>query len=522
VKRFQLLLACWLVSHASWSAAGDYDLIIDNARIVDGTGNPWYHNDIAIAGDRIAGIGDFGSATATVRIDGTGLYATPGFIDTHSHTSDALLDKDRSNVPGLLSQGITAVLINPDGGGSADITGQVAELRQHGTGVNVGLFIPHGDVRKSVMGMADRAPTDNELNQMQDLVRQGMTAGAFGLSSGTFYAPGSFAANDELVALVKEVATFGGAYNSHIRDESNYSIGVEAAVEEVIEVGRQTGAPVVVTHIKALGPPVWGMAEVLTRNIEQARTDGVQVYTDQYPYIASHTSLEAALLPRWAFDGGRDATVARLTDLNQRAKLEVAMAENLARRGGPERIQFSRAPETPAIVGLTLKAWADQQETDAISAAINLLVQGRPNIISFNMSDSDIETFMRAPWNMTASDGRNPPWLEGSPHPRGFGSFPRKIHHYVLEEQVITLPDAVRSMTSLPAQVYQIEQRGLLQPGYYADITLFDIDEIKDNATFENPWQYSSGVEHVIINGGVAWSNGELTKDRHGRVLQRN
>jgi N-acyl-D-amino-acid deacylase len=520
VKR--LLLACWLACHASWSTAADYDLIIENARIIDGSGNPWFHDDIAIAGDRIAGIGDYGAGSAITRIDGTGLYATPGFIDTHSHTSDALLDKDRGDVPGLLSQGITAVLINPDGGGSAAIADQVATLRQHGTGVNVGLFIPHGDVRRAVMGMADRAPTANELAQMQDLVRQGMLAGAVGLSSGTFYAPGSFAANDELVALMKEVARFGGAYNSHIRDESNYNIGVEAAVEEVIEVGRQTGAPVVVTHIKALGPPVWDMAEVLTRNIEQARRDGVQVYTDQYPYIASHTSLDAALLPRWAFDGGWQATMARLTNLNQRAEVEAAMRENLARRGGAERIQFSRAPETPAVIGLTLQAWADQQETDAISAAIDLLLQGRPSIISFNMSNNDIETFMRAPWNMTASDGRNPPWLEGSPHPRGFGTFPRKIHHYVLEQHIITLPDAIRSMTSLPAQVYRIAQRGLLQPGYYADITLFDIDVIKDNATFENPWQYSSGIEHVIINGGIAWSNGEITQDRHGRVLQRD
>jgi N-acyl-D-amino-acid deacylase len=520
VKRACLLLACWLVCQASWSAAAEYDLVIDNVRIIDGSGNPWYRNDIAIAGDRIAGIGDYSTAMAITRIDGTELYAAPGFIDTHSHTADALLDRQRSDVPGLLSQGITAVLINPDGGGSTDIASQIATLREHGTGVNVGLFLPHGEIRKQVMAMADRGPTDSELNRMRDLVRQGMLAGAFGLSSGTFYAPGSFAANDELIAIMKEVAIYGGAYNSHIRDESNYSIGVVAAVEEVIDVGRRTGAPVVVTHIKALGPPVWGMAEVLTRNIEQARREGVQVYTDQYPYIASHTSLDAALLPRWAFDGGWPATVARFSDLNQRPELEAAMAENLARRGGADRIQFSRAPETPAIVGQTLQAWADQKETGAITAAINLLLQGRPGIISFNMSDADLETFMRAPWNMTASDGRNPPWLEGSPHPRGFGTFPRKIRKYVLEQQIITLPDAVRSMTSLPAQVYQIHQRGLLKQGYYADITLFDLDEIKDNATFESPWQYASGIQHVIINGGVAWSNGQLTQVRHGRVLQ--
>lgn len=517
MNKFLTAILC-MAAHST--TAEQIDIIIDDVRILDGTGNPWYQADIAVSGEKVLGIGDYGDEEAATRIDGSGLYAAPGFIDTHSHASNALVDADRSHVPGLLSQGVTTVFINPDGGGTAFLGAQANSLQQAGTSVNVAMFIPHGAVRKTVMGDADRAPTETELAQMQALVKRGMEVGAFGLSSGTFYAPGSFSENSELIALSEVVAEYGGAYQSHIRDESNYNIGLEASVNEVIEVGKHTGIPVVITHIKALGPPVWGLSETVTRNIEQARADGIEVYTDQYPYIASHTSLHAALLPRWAFDGGREAVVQRLRDESVLPRLRKDMEENLARRGGPDRIQFSRAPDQPQIIGQTLKVWADNQEQDYITAAIEILKIGTPSIISFNMSDNDIETFMRAPWNMTASDGRHPVWKVGAPHPRGFGSFPRKIRHYVLERKVVTLPDAIRSMTTLPAQVYKVHDRGQLKAGYFADITLFDLDTISDRATFDNPWQLSEGVHTVIVNGEVAWQNNE-TKGKHGIVLHR-
>jgi len=496
-----------------------YDLVLRNAHIIDGTGNPWYRADIGIRGDRIVEIGDLSAAASRSSIDAEGLIAAPGFIDTHSHTSDALTSDDRSAAPGLLTQGITTVLINPDGRGSVDLLEQRHGLLKDGLGVNVGQYVPHGSVREAVLGMADRAPSGAELKAMQALVRAGMEAGAFGLSSGTFYAPANFSDNAELIALGKVVAEFGGAYNSHIRDESNYSIGLEAAVEEVIEVGRQTGIAVVVTHIKALGPPVWGLSERVISQIRKARNEGVQVYTDQYPYLASQTSLSAALLPRWAFEGGRQATLRRFDDMELRSKLIADMQTNLDRRGGAKRIQFSRSAATPEVLGMTLEAWAQRNEQPVLDAAIDLLRQGNPGIVSFNMHGDDLEAFMRAPWNMTASDGSYPVWGVGAPHPRAFGSFPRKIRHYVLDQQVVTLPDAIRSMTSLPAQVYRVPERGLLKPGFVADIVLFDLKRIRDKATFEASWQLSEGIVHVVIGGKFALQDELVSEHKRGQIL---
>jgi N-acyl-D-amino-acid deacylase len=353
------------------------------------------------------------------------------------------------------------------------------------------------------------------------LVKAGMEVGAFGLSSGTFYAPASFSNNDELIALAEVVAQFGGAYNSHIRDESNYSIGLQAAVAEVIEVAEQAKIPGVITHIKALGPPVWGMAEAVVAQIRAARLSGVQVYTDQYPYLASQTSLAAALLPRWAFEGGREAMLRRFNDPEDKTRLLADMQTSLDRRGGADRIQFSRSAETPQAIGLTLEIWARQTEQSVLDAVIELLRDGNPGIVSFNMNPDDVAVFMRAPWNMTASDGSYPVWGVGAPHPRAFGSFPRKIHQYVNEDPVVTLEDAIRSMTSLPAQVYRFKERGLLKVGFIADVVAFDFNEIEDHATFTAPWQLSSGVHHVLIGGEFALKDGQVLEPRWGRLLDR-
>nr|NIP60357.1 amidohydrolase family protein [Gemmatimonadota bacterium]NIR80776.1 amidohydrolase family protein [Gemmatimonadota bacterium]NIT90296.1 amidohydrolase family protein [Gemmatimonadota bacterium]NIU33376.1 amidohydrolase family protein [Gemmatimonadota bacterium]NIU37665.1 amidohydrolase family protein [Gemmatimonadota bacterium] len=380
---------------------------------------------------------------------------------------------------------------------------------------------PHGAVRREVLGMADRAPSPGELDRMRALVRRGMDEGAFGLSSGPFYAPGSYSDTEELVALAEVAAERGGVYTSHVRDESNYTIGVVAALDEVIRIAREAELPGIHTHIKALGPPVWGFSLALVRRIERARDDGLEIYADQYPYPASATGLEAALLPRWAQAGGRDSLLARLDRPAELERIRAAMVENLARRGGADRIQFRRFEPDPSIEGETLAQIAEQRATTAIEAAIALFRQGSPGIVSFNMHEDDVRTLMDQPWTMTSSDGGLPEWQVGVPHPRSYGAFPRKIRRYALEEGVVELEAAIRSMTSLPAAVFRIRDRGRIEAGSYADVVVFDLQRLRDVATFTEPHQLSRGMVHVFVNGEGVVRDGTFTDERAGRVLRR-
>lgn len=506
------------------AAAQDYDIIIRNGRVLDGTGNPWYYADVAIKGDRIAAVGNLESVTAKRVIDAKDNYVAPGFIDTHSHAGAGLARQELSAGHPLLAQGITTVLVNPDGGGQVDMAKQRSDLEKHGLGLNVGLMVPHGSVRRRVMGTENRDPTPAEMQKMRELVRAGMEAGAFGLSTGPYYSPGSFSKTEELVELAKIAAEYGGAYNSHIRDESDYTIGLVAAVEEVITVAREARLPSVVTHIKALGPRVWGLSDTVVDLIERARAEGLEVFADQYPYHASSTSLSAALLPRWAQAGGRSALEERLADPETRAKIRAEVVENLDRRGGAERIQFSSFSRDRSIEGRTLHEIAAERGVDPVDLTLELVTGGAaPRIVSFNMNHDDIATFMRQPWTMTASDGGLVRMGRGVPHPRGYGTFPRKIRKYVIEEGVVDLASAIRSMTSLPATVYRMTDRGRIDVGYAADIVVFDIETIRDNATFENPHQLSSGMVWVIVNGGIAIEEGRLNDaELHGKVLSRD
>lgn len=513
-----LTVLCW----CEFAHAENYDLLIRNVRLLDGSGNPWYRADIGVKDDRIKAIGNLEDESAKTIIDGRDHYASPGFIDTHSHAAEAMASKDRSHAGALLVQGITTVLLNPDGGGPVDLEDQAKMILADGIGVNVGLLVPHGSVRSAVLGLENRPAGSDELVQMGELVRKGMQFGAYGLSSGTFYKPGSYAPPSELVYLARIVAGFGGVYASHIRDESNYTVGLKDAVAEVISVAEEADIPAVVTHIKALGPPVWGFSSDIVAMIEEARDKGLSIYTDQYPYIASSTSLTAALLPRWAEAGGRDSFLDRLQDTETRERIVAAMRENLERRGGADRIRFSLFEENPGVIGMSLEAVARQSEEEAVLSALNLLRLGDPKIISFNMQEDDVIQFMLPPWNMTASDGRYAKWGEGAVHPRAFGTFPRKIHKYVVEENIVTLEHAIRSMTSLPAQVYRIKDRGRLIEGAYADIVIFDLARMKDTATFDNPYQLAEGVRHVLVNGRVAYAEKGAIQETHGRLIRRN
>lgn len=502
-------------------SAATYDLIIRDGRVLDGTGNPWFYADIAITGDRITAIGDLSGMNAREMIDAAGLYVAPGYIDVHSHAGSGLATSELSAAEPLLAQGVTTVLVNPDGGGEVDIAAQCDSLLRDGLGVNVAQFVPHGSVRREVIGMEDRAPTAAELERMKALVRRGMEAGAFGLSSGPYYAPGSYSTTEELIELAKVAAEYGGAYSSHIRDEADYTIGLVAAVDEVIAVAREAELPGVVTHIKALGPRVWGFSRALIHRIDRARAQGVEVYADQYPYTASATSLTGALVPRWAQEGGDSALVERIRNPADRVRLRAAIVENLDRRGGAERIQFRRHEADPSIEGETLAWFVEQHGLEPADAVLELLEAGGASIVSFNMNDADIEALMRQPWTMTGSDGDLEPFGEGVPHPRSYGAHPRKIRMYVGEEEVLGLPAAIRSMTSLPSSVFRIRDRGVIREGAFADLVVFDLDRINDPATFQEPHQLAEGMIYVLVNGKLAVDNGQFAEELYGKVLNR-
>ncbi len=499
----------------------EYDLVIRNGRLLDGSGNPWVRADVAIRGDRIVAVGALGAVRARRTIDAADRLVTPGFVDTHSHAGPGLATPALSGGAPLLAQGITTVFVNPDGGGPVDLAAQRARLVAQRPGVNVALMVPHGSVRAAVLGQADRQATAAELDRMRALVDSGMRAGAFALSSGPFYAPGSFASTEELIALSRVAAQHGGAYQSHVRDESDYSIGVVAAVDEVIRIAREARLPGVVTHVKALGPNVWGRSATLVARIDSARAAGVEVFADQYPYEASGTSLSASLLPRWAEAGGADSLRARLADPATRARLVAAMRENLARRGGAERLQLSRYAPEPALEGRTLRQVADARGADPIEAALALMARGPAGVVSFNMDSTDIHRLMRQPWTMTASDGDLVPMGRGVPHPRAYGTFPRKLRRFALDGGVVRLEEAVRSMTALPAAVSRVRARGVLRPGAYADVVVLDLARVRDRATYEAPHQLAEGVVTVVVNGVVAVDDGRVTDARGGRVLSR-
>ena len=521
--RPRLILFLFLVSILALAAApftqtaARYDVLIRNGRVLDGSGNPWLAADIGIRGGRIADMGRLGNAQAVRVIDANGMTVTPGFIDVHSHASGGLTGslKDARQ---LVAQGLTTVMLNPDGGGTLDLRAQRAGFEQRGIGVNVALYVPHGSIRREVIGMADRAPTAAELEKMVTLARNGMEAGGIGLSSGPYYAPGSYAKTEEVIALAKVVGEMGGVYESHIRDEADYSVGVVAAVQEVIRISEEGHLPGVVAHMKALGPASWGLSMALVERIKQARDRGVEVYADQYPYEASGTGIVGALIPRWAEVGGREELDKRIRGA-EHERLAADIRRNFERRGGPDTLVISRYAVDPSLEGQTLAQVSKALGKPPEETAMELLLKGDASLVSFNMTESDIELIMRQPFTMTCTDGDLVPFGQGKPHPRGNGAFARKIRVYVNERGTVDLPFAVRSMTSLPASVFGLKDRGVLRPGAWADILIFDPAKVRDAATYLEPHQLSEGMEYVLVNGVIEKDASTFTGKLGGRVV---
>jgi N-acyl-D-amino-acid deacylase len=470
---------------------------------MDGTGNPWMRADIGVRGDRIVAIGRLAGASAKTVIDAADRLVTPGFIDVHSHAAEGLTRPELRQAQPILAQGVTSLVVNPDGGGPVDLAAQAVRLQQGGLGPNVALLVGHGSVRTEVLGKAERAPSAEELERMCALVRRAMAAGAFGLSSGLFYTPGSFAKTEEVIALARAAGESGGVYTSHIRDEADYGIGVVASVQEVIRIAEEAGVIGIVSHMKALGPDNWGLATALTMRMDEARARGVQVFADQYPYDASSTSLRAALVP----GGG---------ELN-----EAVVRENLRRRGGADSIVIAFHKADPSLEGKSLRQIAAARNVSPENAAMDVIAHGGASIVSFNMSEADIRHIMTRPYTMASSDGMLVGMNEGKPHPRSYGAFARRLAVYVRERQVVGLEFAIRSMTSLPAAVFGISGRGVIREGAFADLAIFDPARVRDVATYADPHHLAEGMSFVLVNGVVVVNDGKFTDAMPGRVLRK-
>jgi N-acyl-D-amino-acid deacylase len=506
-------------------AQPSFDVLIQNGRVMDGSGNPWLRADVGIRGGVIAAVGHLRGAQVATVIDAADRIVAPGFIDVHSHAAEGITRPALRQAQPLIAQGITTIVANPDGGGPADLAAQRKELEAGGTGPNVALLIGHGRVRSAVMGGANRAPTPEELDRMRTLVRTAMEQGAFGLSSGLFYTPGSYARTEEVVELTRVAAQYGGVYTSHIRDEADYNIGVVAAVQEVIRIAEEAGTIGIVSHAKALGPDNWGLAHAIVQRIATARERGVQVFADQYPYEASSTSLRAALLP----DGVPTPTSEQLANVEAltgeaRALFERAervATENLRRRGGAAAILIAHYRPEPALEGKSLEQIASAKKQPPVRTALELIARQSPSIVSFNMSEDDIAVIMRQPFTMTSSDGGLVAIGEGKPHPRNYGTFARKLQRYVRERGTITLEHAIRSMTSLPAAVFGMKDRGVIREGAAADIVIFDPEKVVERSTYVEPHQLAEGMAYVLVNGQAVIADGRFTTAMPGKVLRR-
>ena len=505
-----------------------YDIIIKNGLVYDGTQNPPQILDIAILEDKIVELGDFSDADALQILDVAGAAVAPGFIDTHTHLDplDNLLAL--SNSESQLRQGVTTSIGGPDGRGvplQYDFAEFLDTLSQVGVGINMGFMAGHNKIRKKIMQLDNREPTEKELNLMIAMADQAMDEGAFGLSTGLKYLPGNFAKIDEVIALSRVVANKGGVYSTHLRDEG---IAIMPAIEETIEIGKKANIPIILTHHKVIGKPMWGKSDLTLARVDKARNNGVNILLDQYPYAASHTGL-SVLIPAWARAGGQEKFIERLSDPESYAKIKEEIIFNILNdRGGEDlnRIQFARVKWQPELEGKTLKDWIVMDgKKPTIENGAEYVIKGQRNggasCIYHAMEEKDVEKIMQHPLTMIASDGRLSSPGIGHPHPRAYGTFPRVLGKYVREKKLLSLQEAIYKMTLFPAKTYGIENRGQLKKGLKADLVIFDPNTIIDKATFIQPHQYPVGISHVLVNGKWSIKNGEFLNKMNGLVLRK-
>lgn len=513
----------------SGQSAPLYSVLIEGGTVIDGTGRPGYTADVGILDDRIADIGDLSAAKASIRIEAQGLVVAPGFIDIHTHA-----DGSRAETSGLalrplaenyLRQGVTTVFGGQDGGSPLDLAAYLAYFDAVPSALNIGMFVGHGSIRAHIVGEDNRPATPAEIEAMKERVTGAMRDGAFGVSSGLEYTPGGFAPTHELVELAAASAPYGGVYISHVRDEGG---GLLDSVTELIRIAEEGGVAAQLTHHKIIGKGRWGGTAASLAQVDEARSRGVDVTLDVYPYTASSTGM-TILFPSWAQDGGFDALLTRLGDpaMRERIRSEVIAHIEVERGSDPATIVAASCRWDPSLNGLSLADMAaagglEPTVPNAADIAIRLVENGSCQGVFHSMSEDDVQRVMSHPAAMVASDGGVPEFGSGSPHPRSYGSFARLLARYVRELETLSLETAVHKITGAPASRLRLASRGVLRPGAIADVTVFDADSIQDHAAFGDPHRYATGVRHVFVGGRWTLQDGEPTGIRAGRSLRRD
>jgi N-acyl-D-amino-acid deacylase len=529
-------LACSiLVSGAimSCASAADVDLLIRNARVVDGTGSPWFVGDVAVDDGRIVALAASLDVAAGQVIEANRRVLAPGFIDVHTHVESSDNRDGLESIPradNFLLDGVTTIITGNCGGSEIDVGAYSARLE--GLGINVATFIGHNSVRRTVVGLDNRAPTATEMREMQALVDQAMQDGAVGFSTGLLYVPGTYATTAEVIDLAKVAARYGGVYASHIREQG---AKLHASINEAVQVGREANMPVQISHFKVKGRTRWGTIGAAIDLVESYRREGVDVVIDAYPYERASTNL-GVNLPRWAVSGGSADIAARIEDPESNARISEEMKDMLDDGGYPD---FSFAtvaqyrPE-PSYNGRTISEINRMVERSAttdneILTILDMMIDGGAagdiqgaSMIYHYMSMQDVDTIFRYPNAAVASDGSITAFGRGQPHPRSYGTNARVLADFVRERKVLTLEDAIRRMTSLPARTFSFQDRGIIRPGFVADLVLFDPDNVADKATFAEPHQYSEGFDFVIVNGIVEVANGKFTDARAGQFVRHS
>lgn len=496
------------------------DILIRNGKIIDGTGNSWYYGDIAVKDGKISAIGRSLDLTAARIIDAKGLVVAPGFIDVHTH-----LEADEAKDPratSFIMDGVTTCVTGNCGSSNVDIASYLSFVDSMKMSINVASLVGHNDVRKAVMGRANRDATPGEMKQMEALVDKAMQDGAVGLSTGLIYIPGTYTKTSEIIALAKVAAQYKGLYASHMRDEGD---SVTQAIEEALTIGREAGLPVQISHFKLSGQQNWGRSRFTVPMIEAARKEGIDVTIDQYPYTASSTSI-STLIPDEILADGQDSIRARLQRPEIRKYVIRSMLARLKKRKlrhfGYAVVAY-HAPDTTyngkSIEEINRMKGRKHKAKFEAETVIDIMMAGGASAVFHGMGEDDVKRIMRYPYNMFASDASIRVLNAGMPHPRGYGTNARVLGKYVREEKVITLEEAIRRMTSLPALKFQLKDRGLLREGMAADIVLFDENEVKDMSTFAKPHAYSTGFHYVIVNGVITVDHRVHTGNRAGRAL---
>ena len=488
---------------------------------MDGSGNPWYRADIAIKGDRIAEIGQLSKLEAKRVIDANGLVVAPGFIDPHTHALRGIFEVP--NAESALLQGVTTLTEGNDGSSPYPIDRHYDDIDNLRISPNWAVFVGQGTIRQRVIGFGLRKATADEMERMKQMVRDAMEQGALGISTGLFYVPGSFTSTEEVIELSKVAAEYDGIYISHIREEAAQLID---SVQETIRIGEEADIPVQITHHKVIGVENWGASLESLRLVDEARDRGVDVTIDQYPYTASQTSINA-LIPQWAQAGGREEMLSRLDSAETYSTIKnEVVAKILYDRGGgdPKNVFISRNSWDPDMAGknlaeLAIEAGLEPTPENAADVVFDIIRGGGATAVYHAIGPEDVDRIMQHPATAIGSDGPVGVFGEGAPHPRQYGTFARVLGLYVRERKVLSLEDAIRKMSSQSARRLGIHDRGLITEGYFADIAIFDPDEIIDKATFENPHQYAIGTKFVLVNGAVVVENGQHTGARPGRIL---